>query len=274
MGGAKIALNMIISLEVLMLIFYLFWGLNYFRQPAAERLKLNGYEYSKEDLYKMTGILIDSANSTRSKINPEQWPQTDPELYLESAKAIKKLHPPYDAAIYPIPKIKNSLIGNLMNYFGTAGYFNPFTGEAQINSGMPIYMKPFVACHETAHSMGYGAEDEANFIGFISASESENPMLRYSAYYLAAQEFMFETGRLDTVVFQTLKSRISKPFMADLKNERAYWEEYKGITRRFSNIFYDNYLKANKQPDGMKTYNRMIILTMTYYKKRGLLTPP
>ena len=56
--------------------------------------------------------------------------------------------------------------------------------------------------------------------------------------------------------------------------ERAYWEEYKGITRRFSNIFYDNYLKANKQPDGMKTYNRMIILTMTYYKKRGLLTPP
>jgi hypothetical protein len=24
----------------------------------------------------------------------------------------------------------------------------------------------------------------------------------------------------------------------------------------------------------MKTYNRMIILTMTYYKKRGLLTPP
>lgn len=38
--------------------------------------------------------------------------------------------------------------------------------------------KPFVACHETAHSMGYGAEDEANFIGFISASESDNPMLK------------------------------------------------------------------------------------------------
>jgi hypothetical protein len=85
---------------------------------------------------------------------------------------------------------------------------------------------------------------------------------------------MFETGRLDTVVFQSLKSRISELFRTDLKNERAYWEEYKGITRRFSNIFYDNYLKANKQPDGMKTYNRMIILTMTYYKKRGLLTPP
>jgi hypothetical protein len=271
---AKIVLNLIISLEVIILIFYLFWGLNYFRQPAAERLKLSGYEYSKEDLYKMTGILIDSANSTRSKINLEESPQTDPELYLESAMAIKKLHPPYDAAIYPIPKIKNSLIGKLMNYFGTMGYFNPFTGEAQINSGMPVYLKPFVACHETAHSMGYAAEDEANFIGFISASESKNALLRYSAYYLAAQEFMFETGRLDTVVFQTLKSRISEPFMADLKNERAYWEEYRGITRRFSNLFYDNYLKANKQPDGMKTYNHMIILTMAYYKKRGFLTPP
>lgn len=274
LDGAKIVLNMIISLEVIILIFYLFWGLNYFRQPAAERLKLSGHEYSKEELYKITGILIDSANSIRSKINPEQWPQTDKELYLESAKAIKNLHPPYDAAIYPIPVIKNSLIGTLMNYFGTAGYFNPFTGEAQINSGMPIYLKPFVACHETAHSMGYGAEDEANFIGFISASESDNQMLRYSAYYLAAQEFMFETGRLDTLVFQTLKDRISVPFLADLKNEKAYWEEYRGLTRRFSSIFYDNYLKANKQPDGMKSYNRMIILTMAYYKKRGLLMAP
>ena len=272
--GAKIALNMIISLEIIILIFYVFWGLNYFRQPSAERLKLSGPEYSKEELYKITGILIDSANSIRSKINPEQWPQTDQELYSESATAIKKLHPPYNAAIYPIPEIKNSLIGTLMNYFGTAGYFNPFTGEAQINSGMPVYLKPFVACHETAHSMGYGAEDEANFIGFISASESDNQMLRYSAYYLAAQEFMFETGRLDTLVFQTLKDRISEPFLADLKNERAYWEEYRGMTRRFSSIFYDNYLKANKQPDGLKSYNRMIILTMAHYKKRGLLMAP
>jgi hypothetical protein len=274
MDGAKIVLNMIISLEVLILIFYLFWGLNYFRQPAAERLKLVGYEYSPEDLYKITGILIDSANSIRTKINPQQWPQTDKELYRESAKAIMNLDPPYNEAIHPIPEIKNSLIGTLMNYFGTAGYFNPFTGEAQINSGMPIYLKPFVACHEAAHSMGYGAEDEANFIGFLSASESENAMLRYSAYYLAAQEFMFETGRLDTVVFQSLKSRISEPFMADLKNERAYWEEYRGITRRFSSIFYDNYLKANKQPAGIKSYNRMIILTMAHYKKRGLLMAP
>jgi hypothetical protein len=272
--GGKIGLNMIITMEVFILTFYLFWGLNYFREPAAERLKLTGQEYSKEELYKITEILIDSANSIRLKINPEQWSQTDYNLYSESARAIKKLHPPYDAAVRPIPKVKNSLIGTFLNYFGTAGYFNPFTGEAQINSGMPIYLKPFVACHETAHSMGYSAEDEANFIGFISASESPNPMLRYSAYYIAAQEFMFETGRLDTLVFQTLKSRISEPFLADLKNERAYWEEYKGITRRISGIFYDNYLKANKQPHGIKSYNRMIILTMAYYKKKGLIKAP
>lgn len=267
----KITLNMIICLEILILAFYLFWGLNYFRQPAADRLDLNGHEYSKDELYKITGILIDSANSIRSKINPEHWPETDHKLYSESARAIENLQSPYNTAVYPIPEIKNSLLSPLLDYFGTAGYFNPFTGETQINSGMPIYLKPFVACHERAHSMGYGAEDEANFIGFISASESDNSLLRYSAYYLAAQEFMFETGRLDTVVFQTLKNRISEPFMADLKNEKAYWEEYRGITRRFSSIFYDNYLKANKQPDGIRSYNRMIILMMAYYKKRGLL---
>lgn len=272
--AGMLLLNMILYLETAIIIFYLFWGLNYFRQPAAERLKLNGPDYTKAELYKITEILIDSTNSIRSKINPEQWPQTDYELYSESARAIENLLPPYNAAVYPIPKIKNSLLSPLLDYFGNAGYFNPFTGETQINSGMPLYLKPFVACHETAHSMGYGAEDEANFIGFISASESDNLLFRYSAYYLAVQEFMFETSRLDTVVFQTLKSRISEPFLSDLKNERAYWEEYRGAARRFSSIFYDSYLKANKQPDGMKSYNRMIILTMAYYKKRGLLRPP
>ncbi|MBM3401377.1 MAG: DUF3810 domain-containing protein [Bacteroidetes bacterium] len=272
--GARLILNTIILVELLVFTFYLFWGLNYFRQPAAERLKISGIEYKKEELFRITETIIDSANSIRSKINPVNWLQTEYELLTESTQAIKDLNPPYNEGVHPIPRIKNSLLSSLLNYFGTAGYFNPFTGETQINSDMPIYLKPFVACHETAHAMGYSAEDEANFIGFISASESSNAMLRYSAYYLAAQEFMIETGRLDTIEFQRLKNRISEPFLADLKNEKAYWEKYSGLTRRFTNIFYDSYLKANKQPDGLKSYNRMILLTMAYYKKKGGLMPP
>lgn len=269
-----IILNTVLSVELALLIFYVFWALNYFRIPASERLNLSGFNYSNAELYQLTSAFIDSANNLRAEIRPEQWPQNDSEIYSESARTIRELHAPYNPSNHSVPEIKSSLLSPLMNYFGTAGYFNPFTGEAQINSEIPVYLKAFVACHEMAHAIGYGREDEASFIGFISAGKSRNRLVRYSAYYLAAQEFMYETGRLDTMMFKTLKNKISPEFMADLKNERAHWEQYRGTLRRFSSIFYDNYLKANKQPEGLKSYNRMIILTLAYYKKRGFLKTP
>jgi hypothetical protein len=270
----KIIINMMLNFEIALVLFYLFWALNYFRIPASERLGLSRFNYSNAELFQLTSALIDSANNLRSEIRPQQWVQKDRGIYSESAKTIRKLQTIYNPENHSAPEIKSSLFSPLMNYFGTAGYFNPFTGEAQVNSEIPVYLKAFVACHEMAHAIGYGREDEANFIGFISASKSQNQFVRYSAYYLAAQEFMQETARLDTIMFKKLKSKISAPFMADLKHEQAFWEQYRGTLRRFSSIFYDNYLKANEQPEGLKSYNRMIILTMAYYKKRGLLKTP
>lgn len=270
----EIILNMVLSFEIILVLFYLCWALNYFRIPASERLELSKFNYTNAELFQLTSIFIDSANNLRSQIKPEQWTQNDTNIFSESTRSIRELQITYNPDNHSTPKIKFSLFSPLMNYFGTAGYFNPFTGEAQVNSEIPIYLKSFVACHEMAHSIGYGREDEANFIGFISASKSQDPMARYSAYYLAAQEFMRETARLDTVMFRTLKSKISDPFMSDLKHEKAFWEQYRGTLRRFSGMFYDQYLKANKQPEGLQSYNRMLILTMAYYKKRGLLPPP
>lgn len=270
----RIILNIVLGFETAVLLFYLFWALNYFRIPAAERLHLSGISYTNAELFQLTSVFIDSANTLREEITPAQWEQVGDKIYAESAKSIRALPVIYNPDNLSVPEIKSSAFGRLINYFGTAGYFNPFTGEAQINSEIPVYLKPFVACHEMAHAIGYGREDEANFIGFISAGKSADPMLRYSAYYLAVQEFMRETARVDTVMFETLKSKISAPFMSDLKHEKAFWEQYRGALRRFSSIFYDHYLKANKQPEGIKSYNRMIILTMAYYKKRGLLPPP
>lgn len=269
-----IIMNMILSFEIAFIVFYLFWALNYFRIPASERLNLQQFNYSNAELFRLTSALIDSANNLRSEITPEQWQQNDSRIYSESAKTIRMLNIIYNPENHSAPEIKSSLFSPLMNYFGTAGYFNPFTGEAQVNSKIPVYLKAFVACHEMAHALGYSREDEANFIGFISASKSENRLVKYSAYYLAAQEFMQETARLDTIMFKKLKNKISVPFMSDLKYERAFWEQYRGSLRRFSNIFYDQYLKANKQPEGIKSYNRMIILTMAYYKKKGAFAAP
>ncbi|MEO6497573.1 MAG: DUF3810 family protein, partial [Mucilaginibacter sp.] len=55
-------LGLIISMQGAIIIFYLFWGMNYFRPSAAERLHLQDTVYSVNELKAVTGLLIDSAN--------------------------------------------------------------------------------------------------------------------------------------------------------------------------------------------------------------------
>jgi hypothetical protein len=162
------------------------------------------------------------------------------------------------------------LLTPLLNYLGTSGYYNPFTSESQMNYAMPVFVRPFVACHELSHQMGFGPEDEANFVGFIAGTQSHDRLLRYSSYYVGVQEFMFALKMQDSVARKELKKRISPLVLSDFKTEREYWLSYEGKMEKLSSIFYDNFLKANNQPQGLKTYNNMVLLVLAYRKKHRL----
>ncbi|WP_411273826.1 DUF3810 domain-containing protein [Daejeonella sp.] len=264
-------LGFVLQLEIAITIFYIAWALNYFRQPAQNRLNLQTYEYTAADLIKVTSLLIDSANLSRSSLKVSDFQVANEQIVGPAIKAMVGLSTFNPPLIAISPSAKISLLSPLLNYIGTSGYYNPFTGEAQFNSLMPVFTQPFIACHEMAHQMGFGAEDEANFAGFIAGKSSENNLLKYSAYYLASQEFMNEVWRTDSVTFIIIKNKISPAVIQDLEIERQYWTKYQGGAAKLSSVFYDNYLKANKQPEGLKTYNRMIKLSMAYYKKEGLI---
>ena len=40
--------------------------------------------------------------------------------------------------------------------------------------------QPYTIAHEMAHQLGYASETEANFIAFVVATETDDPMLKYS----------------------------------------------------------------------------------------------
>ncbi len=264
-------LKFILKLEIAIAAFYMLWALNYFRQPALERLELQNDEYNLTQLVTVTSMLIDSVNVSRASLKANDFDVSHQEILDPAIDAVLSLSS-FDPPLIAIkPMAKRSLLSPLLNYIGTAGYYNPFTGEAQFNSLMPVFTRPFVACHEMAHQMGFGAEDEANFAGFIAGKSSGNKLLKYSAYYLAAQEFMNEVWRTDSTAFKQMRERISPAVIEDLETERQYWTKYQGGAARLSSIFYDNYLKVNKQPGGLKTYNKMIKLSIAYYRKKGFI---
>jgi hypothetical protein len=137
-----------------------------------------------------------------------------------------------------------------------------------MNYQMPVYSKPITACHEMSHQMGFGAEDEANFVGFLAGSKSSDPLLRYSAYHLAMGEFMIAIYYRDSLINKELKLHESPEVHNDFKIEREYWQSYQSQAGILSSIFYDKFLKANNQPQGLDTYNRMVLLVMALYRQR------
>jgi hypothetical protein len=260
--------GMIVKVQVAILFFYLFWGMNYFRPSAGERLNLRDTNYTTANLKAVTAMLIDSTNACRARLIPADLAQNNSTIYQTAVQAVSKLSS--DSINFRTfhPGVKPSILTPLLNYIGTSGYFNPFTGEAQINYQMPVFNRPVVACHEMSHQMGYGPEDEADFTGFLAGIGSRDRLLRYSAYHLAVDEFMRALYYRDSLANKQLKPRISRAVHQDFVTERAYWIAYQNKAEIITGIFYDRFLKVNNQPNGLDTYNRMILLVMAKYKER------
>jgi len=257
-----------IGVQISILMFYLFWGMNYFRLSAGQRLNLRDTNYTTAGLKAVTAMLIDSANACRERVTPADLSQTNGAIYQTAINAIKKLSA--DSANFRTyyPDVKSSLLTMLLNYIGTSGYFDPFTGEAQINYQMPVFNRPVIACHEMSHQVGIGAEDEADFAGFLAGTGSHDRLLRYSAYHLAVDEFMHALRNRDSTANNELKLRVSAVVRNDFKAERAYWLHFQNKADILSSIFYDHFLKANNQPQGLETYNRMVLLIMALYRQK------
>jgi hypothetical protein len=266
--AGMLGLGLMIGVQAGILLFYLCWGLNYFRPSAAERLHLKEEKFTVAELQAVTTLLIDSANATRARVTAADLAQPNDTIYKNATEAVEKLGTTSANFKTYSPDIKPSLLTPLLNYIGTSGYYNPFTTEAQLNFQQPTFVRPFVACHEMSHQMGYGAEDEANFVGYLAATGSHDRLLRYSAYQLAVREFMFSLYMADSLVSKPLKKRISPQVKADFKQERQYWQAYQNKANVITGIFYDNFLKANNQPQGLDTYNRMVTLVMAMYRKK------
>jgi hypothetical protein len=269
--AGTILLKLVIGMQSAIIVFYVFWGMNYFRPPASERLNLKDSTFTKADLQIVTAMLIDSVNMSRARLTQANLQPGNDTIYKRAINAVSSLSNSSAAFKTYKPNIKPSLLTPLMNYLGTSGYYNPFTTEAQMNYQLPVYTRPFVACHEMAHQMGYGAEDEANFAGFMAAIHSKDKLLRYSAYYLAVQELMYTMRGADTILHKRLKATISSAVRKDYKAERLYWLSYQNKINAITSVFYDNFLKVNNQPEGLDTYNRMVTLVIAYYRQKGLI---
>jgi Protein of unknown function (DUF3810) len=262
--------KLILLAAIIYVVFNIFWGLNYNRKGIAWQLHLKEVVYDTANLKLMQELLLQKVNETKKVLISQNM------VYPDKKNLFKRAKECYDVTekIYPFigyksTSVKSSLYGWLGNYLGFTGYYNPFTGEAQVNSTVPKFLLPFITLHEMGHQLGYAKEDEANFSGYLAAANSHDTLFQYSAYldlfiYSNREVFYFDSSASENAIIQLIPA-----VKADLLEWRQFNERYRSFIEPGISWMYGKYLQANQQPKGLRSYNEVIAMLMAYYKKYG-----
>ena len=257
---------------IIYIIFNLFWGINYNRTGFADQLNLDSLNYDTADVIMLQSLLLDKVNNSKKVIlkNNSFFPGKS-ELFLRAIKCYEEAEKKLPFLSYRNPSVKSSLYGRMGNYFGFTGYYNPFTGEAQVNTTVPLFLQPDIVVHEMGHQLGYAKEDEASFSGYLASANSTDTVFQYSNYLS-----LFIYANRDVYSFDSTKARESMNLLSpDVKKDLKEWRDFdlahQGYLEPAITWLYSKYLENNQQPKGMRSYNQVIALLIAYYKKYGFI---
>lgn len=262
----RIGYRLSVVFFIVYITFKLVWGLNYHRIGITAQLPIEKpTDYTTQDLAQLTHTLLEKTNASRRKLgNLPRYP-SDAELFKDAVHAYQQAHGLFPFLRYTIPSLKKPIFNELGNYLGYTGYLNPFTLEAQVHTHVPPFSLPFTICHEIAHQLGYATEDEANFVGYLAATQLHNHFFDYSTYFAlyryANRELWYRDSALAEANDQALDPLVKQDYEALIR----FYESYQNKLGTITTYFYHQYLKANEQPQGIETYSEVTALILAYF---------
>lgn len=234
------------------LLFLISWGVNYYKPPLRELWGLKKDTTARSVrvaiLIAFDKFLVDKVNyyaplyKDISFDNTNQLSQQYYKNYTDSKVS--------NLGIY----VKPSLFGYYLERMDVVGYYDPFTGEAQVNDDIPHFVMPFNVCHEMAHQAGIAAEGDANLLAYGVCTMSQDPSFRYSAYFilwLYTNERMYYIDSAMANSFTESLNSLTRRHIDTL--EQIMKKYHDGITKMSSSV-YDNYLKMQDQHEGIRSY--------------------
>ncbi|RYY53406.1 MAG: DUF3810 domain-containing protein [Chitinophagaceae bacterium] len=251
--------------------FNLLWGLNYNRQGIARQLDLEVRQYRTGELDTLTRILQGYLNYYAAGVTEPGRDEFDRKrrLFAEAVATYDRAALTHPFLHYRSPSVKPSIFSYLGNYLGFQGYYNPFSGEAQVNTTVPRFLEPFVTTHEIGHQLGYAKENEANFIGFLASRHSSSPVVLYSMYFDMYSYAATELYRRDSIRARQSSLALHTQVKKDITAMREFQRSHRNPVERFVSWGYGNYLKANNQPSGKMSYNEVVGWMIAWYRKNG-----
>lgn len=214
--------------------------------------------------------MIDNLNETQIRITGSDTikvenPYSQREMYKLARIGYDSLSQSFPQFKYKFGTAKSSMMSLIQSYNGTSGYINPLTGEAHVNSRIPKTSYPTTICHEMSHQLGFAAENEANFIGFLAALYNGDIYFKYAAYRMATRYTIFDLYKRDPELYKKLYRTLNKGILKDFRASSEFWDQYENPFEPLIKKGYNAYLKSNKQRGGIDSYNYVVDLLISYH---------
>lgn len=246
----------------------------------SERYFTPAQTHNNSQLTQLYAILIEECNTLAKEVQRDKdgcFVLTD-NTSVYAKEAMKKASESYPQLSGYYPDAKPIAFSYVMSQMGLLGIYFPFSLEANYNADMCEVNLPNTICHEYAHLKGIIQEDEAGFIAFIAASQSDSADFRYSGY-LNALEYVhnqvYENNATEAFYLtDTISQEVKNDWFKFLPE--TYWEDNKEkeiisteTVDTISSTATDTTLKINGVEDGIESYDRMVNLLLDYYFPAG-----
>lgn len=235
------------------------WGLGHLGPPVTDYLELEVGQYTKQQLYDAAAYYTDEASRLSKEVRRDaasglvQFEKFSV-MAKQATEGYEALRAENEFFKTSSVKVKRLLGAKLYSYAGLTGIFCPFTGEATVNPDTFAVSLPYTMCHELAHRMAVTAEDDANFVAFLTSRANTSVEFQYSAYYSAFLYCFNALHEVDSALAETLWKRASEELLADCRAATAHYAQYEGKVQDAAQMVNDAYLKAFQEEDGVQSY--------------------
>lgn len=266
--------NTYMGVSVFWLVFNLTWGLNNYNIPLQNTLGIP-LGYNSSQVTELTKLLVQQTTAQHKELSfhkdmPIVIGEDLHHILLQASSTFNHLAIQTNAFSARQTNVKPSLFSPILTYMGFSGYVNPFTTEAQINYKIPKLTTIVTASHEIAHQLGFAKESEANFLGYLNAKNQTDLKYQYAANIFALRYCLSELKKSESTEFLEILESIPLGILYNIQENSIFWLSYKNFADSLFHIFYDSFLKANNQKQGLQSYNRFVDFLVNYHYKQDV----
>lgn len=273
--GKGRGLRFIINLAASVLLIYsghlLALGVGYRTTDIGEKMELPDTEVTEENLTKIFSMIVDEVNSLADKVPRDENGVFEPgysfdEISKKVSKSYSKISLKYGLCEDFRSKAKGFENGAILSYLGITGIYTYYTGDANVNTSYPAYVRIFTTAHEMCHQRGILRENDANFVAYMITSSSEDEAFRYSGALNMYSYFASALYKTDKDAYYSVAEKLCEEAKNDIRASNAVYDKYGNtILEKISDWVNNLYLKSNGT-EGIVSYSKVVELVVAYYQ--------